>query len=292
MSQRMKVILDTDIGTDIDDALCLSYLLAEERCDLLGITTVTGDTQVRARIADAICQSAGVEIPIYAGRQEVILTGRGQPEVPQGEVLDILPHRRSFPTDYLGFMQRTIRENPGEVTLLAVGPMTNVGLLFAMDPELPKMLKQTVMMIGQFLAGGAEWNALVDPVAAALVYRYSKNLSIGLDVTTKCVISAQEARSKFTGPILETVLKLAEVWFRGRDKIVFHDPLAGAVIFEPDLCTYRVGHVSVECNSKGEEGRTYWKENAAGNPHRIAVSVEQKRFFEHYFDTIANYTRE
>lgn len=287
MSERMKVILDTDIGADIDDALCLSYLLAEERCELLGITTVTGNTQQRAMIADAVCQSAGVEVPIYAGRNEVLLNGRGQPEVPQAEVLDVLPHRESFPTDYLEFMQRTIRENPGEITLLAVGPMTNVGLLFAMDPELPRLLKQTVMMIGQFLTSGAEWNALVDPVAAAMVYHYSSNVSIGLDVTNKCVISAQEARDRFIGPVLETVLKLAEVWFKRRDAIVFHDPLAAAVIFEPSLCTYRTGHVSVECNPERGEGITYWSEKVEGNDHKIAVSVDEKRFFERYFGTTA-----
>lgn len=287
MDQKVKVLLDTDLGSDIDDALCLAYLLTEPRCELLGITTVSGDTQARAMIADALCQSAGVEVPIYAGRREVLLTGRGQPHVPQAEVLPEVPHRTEFPTDYLQFMQRTIRENPGEVTLLAVGPMTNVGLLFAMDPELPKLLKRTVLMIGQFLTEGREWNALVDPVASALVYHYAECLSIGLDVTRKCVISAEEAREKFTGPLLGTALKFAEIWFRQRDRITFHDPLAATVIFEPDLCTYRDGHVTVEIADPAIEGTTYWSENTNGNPHRIAVEVNPEAFFDHYFRTLS-----
>ena len=62
-----KVILDTDIGTDIDDAVCLAYLLAQPECDLIGITTVTGEPLKRAQMASAQCRVAGVEVPIHVG---------------------------------------------------------------------------------------------------------------------------------------------------------------------------------------------------------------------------------
>ena len=63
----LKVLLDTDIGGDIDDAICLTYLLKEPQCDLIGITTVSGQSEIRAEIADAICKVAGKTIPIVAG---------------------------------------------------------------------------------------------------------------------------------------------------------------------------------------------------------------------------------
>ena len=62
-----KVLLDTDIGGDIDDSICLAYLLKEPECELIGITTVCGESEKRAAIADAVCQAAGVKIPITAG---------------------------------------------------------------------------------------------------------------------------------------------------------------------------------------------------------------------------------
>ena len=69
-----KILLDTDIGGDIDDAICLAYLLKEPNCELLGITTVCGDAEVRASVADAICKAAGKAVPIVAGYDLVVIT--------------------------------------------------------------------------------------------------------------------------------------------------------------------------------------------------------------------------
>jgi inosine-uridine nucleoside N-ribohydrolase len=79
---------------------------------------------------------------------------------------------------------------------------------------------------------------------------------------------------------------MAEVWFKGRPEITFHDPLAAATIFEPQICTYRPGLVSVEYQSDRLFGLTSFDANAADKPHRIAVDVSAPRFFEHYFATV------
>ncbi|MGD2174792.1 MAG: nucleoside hydrolase, partial [Candidatus Brocadiaceae bacterium] len=148
MEDRVPVLLDTDIGSDIDDAVCLTYLLAEPRCDLLGVTTVTGEPGRRAMLADAICRAAGREdVPIYSGCDAPILFEQRQPEAPQAEVLPNWPHAEEFePFGAVEFLRRTIREAPGEVTLLTIGPLTNIGLLFALDPEVPGKLRRLVMM--------------------------------------------------------------------------------------------------------------------------------------------------
>jgi len=285
---KEKILLDTDIGNDIDDAFCLAYLLAQPRCELVGVTTVTGDTQQRAALVDALCQAAGRrDVPIVAGRGDVVLSGPGQPQNPQAEVLDRLPHRTGFPTDAVDFLRETIRKNPGEITLLAIGPMSNIGLLFAVDPQIPSLLKRTVMMIGHFFKPGAEWNAKVDPFAAALVYRYlsHENLSIGLDVTLKCALPAADVRAKLKGPLLEAVGEMAEVWFRNRDRVIFHDPLAAAVIFEPDLCSFKRGRVVVDVHSRQVEGMTLFRE-AADGPHQVAADVDGGRFLSHFFSVL------
>lgn len=298
MTDRVPVLFDTDIGGDIDDAVCLAYLLRQPRCELLGVTTATGNVVQRAALAAEVCRAAGRDdVPVHAGAPGPLLIGPGQPHVPQYEAIAHRPHRLDFPANTaIEFMRRTIRERPGEVTLLAVGPLTNLALLFAADPEIPSLLSQVVLMCGVFTAGNGhgpgarEWNALVDPIATAITFRARppRFTSIGLEVTTRCRLGAGECRRRFraAGGPLSIVADMAEVWFRGCPEITFHDPLAGAIIFEPDLCRYAEGLVEVETTSQALAGLTIWNPNASEKPHRIAIDVNPDGFFQHYFGTV------
>src|SRR6266487_2151781 len=93
----IKLLLDTDIGSDIDDALCLAYLLAQPACELLGITTVTGEAEKRAMIASALCKVAGKNIPVYPGAPEPLLIGQKQQIASQARALGKWDHDTSFP---------------------------------------------------------------------------------------------------------------------------------------------------------------------------------------------------
>ena len=94
-TEKIPVLLDTDIGSDIDDAICLSYLLRQPRCELLGITTVSGKPQERAALAEAVCRAAGhKDVPIHSGVAQGLNMGIVQPECPQSEVLARFEHRR------------------------------------------------------------------------------------------------------------------------------------------------------------------------------------------------------
>lgn len=293
----VPVLFDTDIGNDIDDAVALAYLLNEPRCELLGVTTVTGDTTKRAALADAVCRAAGrTDVPIYAGLTGPLLHGRGQSEVAQYAVLEGTAHRTDFgtPPEAVLFLRDVIRSRPHEVTVLAVGAMTNLGALFAFDPEIPALIKRIVLMCGVFTGGMAhhgpgsrEWNALLDPIATAIVFRHAvpaSLLSIGLDVTEQCVMPKEECRERFTraGGALAFVLKMAEVWFTHTPKITFHDPLAATVLFDETICTLERGTVSVWINDDPLYGMTRWAKDANGQ-HEIAVGVGTQRFFARYF---------
>lgn len=292
MTDRICVLLDTDIGSDIDDAVALAYLLRQPRCELAGITTVSGDVAQRAACAQVICEAAGRgDVPIHCGASSVLLYGPGQPEAPQYRAIRSRPHRSDWPAcTAVDFMRRTIRSRPGEVVLLSIGPLTNVALLFALDPEIPSLLRSLVSMAGVFYEPAQrEWNCLVDPMATAMVYnaRPPRHLSIGLDVTTKCTMPAEEVRRRFTGPLLSVVREMAEVWFTERPQIMFHDPLAAAVIFKPELCMYEDGLVSVPCdNDPGKQGHTLFATGGAA-PHRVAQRVDVNGFFEEYFSVFA-----
>ncbi len=286
----IKLILDTDIGSDIDDAVCLAYLLAQPACELLGITTVTGEAVKRAQMASALCKLAGRRVPIYPGAEHPLLIAQKQPQAQQAVALSRWKHQARFPmNEAVGFLRRTIRKHPGEITLLAIGPLTNIGLLFALDPEIPRLLKQIVLMCGVFTEGPErgllEWNAMLDPHATAMVYRAPVKVhrSIGLDVTLQVKMPANDVRARFTHKLLRPVLDFAEVWFKSADQITFHDPLAATTIFDPRMCRFQRGAVTVELDNPEQRGRTLWQPGAPKGRHAVALQVDAPRFFRHYF---------
>src|SRR6185503_1533470 len=99
------------------------------------------------------------------------------------------------------FLRQQINARPGEITLLAIGPMTNLGILFSMDRDVASKLKRLVLMCGVFHGrlGSREWNALCDPIATAITYRAPapELVSIGLDVTTRCKMPSRDCVDKF-----------------------------------------------------------------------------------------------
>lgn len=300
VAPKLPVLLDTDIGSDIDDAVALAYLLAQPRCELVGITTVSGEPHRRAALARAVCLAAGREdVPVHVGLESPLLAAPLQPRAPQAEVLpaEALTGFENRPTA-VDFLRETIRARPGEITLLAIGPLTNLGVLFALDPELPMLLKQLVLMGGAFWtraapytgATGAEWNLRCDPHAAAIVFRAPVPAVkvVGLDVTGKCRMPSADVRQKFASasPALKLVSKMAEVWFRDRPEITFHDPLAATLIFEPGLCGLTRRTVRVDTDSPRAQGQAYFDGNSDSGPHEVAETVDVEAFFRHYFETV------
>lgn len=286
---KTKILLDTDIGSDIDDAVCLAYLLANPACDLLGITTVSGEPVSRARMASALCRVAGRDIPIHPGTDDPFFVKQRQPHAPQAAALERWPHETNFSRgEAVEFLRQTIRANPGEVVLLPIGPLTNIATLFMADREIPSLLKGLVMMNGTFVNRAntptIEWNALLDPAATALAFKAPAKVhrSIGLNVTQQVTMPAEEVRRRFQVPLLRPVLDFAEVWFRHTKVITFHDPLAATTIFDEKICRFERGRVEVETVSERLGGHTSWTPDPQG-PHEVAVEVDAPRFFEHYF---------
>jgi purine nucleosidase len=289
-----KVLLDTDIDIvgDIDDLMCLAYLLAHPACDLLGITTVSWDTTHRARVASALCKAAERQVPIFPGAETPLLvplpdvTPRREEGVEEA-ILRQWAHDHAFPRGQaVEFMRHTIRSQPGDVVLLAIGPLTNVALLFAVDPEIPQLLRGLVLMAGAFTHQAVgEWNARVDPHATALVYRATVGLhrSIGLDVTEHVQLDAPTIRQRLRGCRLAALHAMTEAWFQAVPIITFHDPLAAATIFEPQICRFAHGTVAVELTHEAQLGVTHWTPDGANPRHEVAIDADAARFFDHYF---------
>ena len=93
MPDTIPILFDTDIGSDIDDAVALGYLLRQPDCELVGVTTVSGEVRQRAALADAVCRAAGrTDVPIHAGIEQPLVGPQKQPNCPQVEILDRFDH--------------------------------------------------------------------------------------------------------------------------------------------------------------------------------------------------------
>lgn len=309
-----KVLLDFDIGTEIDDAIALAYLLANPECELVGITTSCGESIKRAEMASVLCRAAGKKVPIHAGCEMPLLIPQMETTAPQAAILPHYEHDTGFaPNTAIPFMQKVIRENPGEVTLLAVAPMTNLGLLFAMDPELPELLDGLYLLCGspthqrhdvvteslsamerddfiRVLAsqGILENNSIVDPHATSIVYRARcRNfVNIGNNVSSRVVMTPEEAERRFRHPIMQVVMSIAREWFKDEPRVSFHDPLAAVCIFNDDVCSYKRGYMDCVLDSRLLGGMTIFREDPAG-PHQVAWDVDGDKFFEHLFEVFA-----
>ena len=288
----VKILLDTDIGSDIDDAVALAYLLMQPEADLLGVTTVSGQSRLRAEMVDAICQVAGQDVPIVPGVEEPLLVENRQPLAQQAFKLANWPHRTDFPAqNAVTFLAEQILSHPGEVTLLTIGPLTNIALLFTLYPETVEALDQLVMMCGVFTAipdnpWKAEWNALLDPHATEMVYNAPVKVhrSVGLDVTRQVRMPAAEVRARFTHPVLAPILDFAEVWFQKEDMMLFHDPLAAVSLFDSEICHFTLGLVQVNSDAAaGLLGETLFESESSEKPHQVALQVDPECFFESYF---------
>jgi purine nucleosidase len=167
---KEKVIFDTDIGDDIDDAYALSFLLRSPEVQLLGVTTAFKDTHLRARLVTRLLKVAGrSDVPVYEGPKTADDSGFTQKQWAEGSP------DRAYP-DAIKFTLNAIRNNPGQITLISVAPLTNVGALIAKDPTTFRKLKRVVIMGGSIdrgygtkLHADAEWNIVNDiPGAKAL----------------------------------------------------------------------------------------------------------------------------
>jgi inosine-uridine nucleoside N-ribohydrolase len=287
----IKLLLDTDIGTDIDDAVCLAWLLANPECDLLGITTVTGEPEKRAMMASALCRLAGKKIPVYPGAADPLLIPQLQVKAKQAKALKNYPHQEDFPRgEAIEFLRKTIRKHPGEIILLTIAPLTNIGLLFSVDPEIPSLLKGMVSMCGNFLRNRSglpekEWNAMGDYHASSIVYnaKLKMHRSVGLDVTSQVIMSPAEFKERFSShKLLRPVLDFSKEFFKEWNVVTFHDPLAAVSVFDKSVCSFENGQVEIESEEKDKQGLTNWTPAEKGR-HRIAVKVDPQRFFDKYF---------
>lgn len=282
-----KILLDTDIGGDIDDAICLAYLLREPKCELIGITTVCGEPEKRAAVADAICRAAGKKIPIVAGLDNAMQPIPVYPTPDGAEALKFWQHSTYEKADAPAFLYQKIKENPHGITLIGIGNMTNIATLFTTYPDAAELLKGLYIMNGYF--GGEplpepwyNWNSWADPLASKIVFatNIAVHRTVPLEITDSLTIEAEQAEILFRADsdLMKAVFSFGNAWLESSDKLTLHDPLAAVCVFYPDICHFERGNVQVETEQENNMGGTTFLPTINGNAE-IAKSVDRERFY-------------
>ena len=283
----VQVIFDTDIGTDIDDAYALAQILNSPELKLLGVTTVSGDAVARARLAAKLLAVAGrSEIPVYAG---ISTTPQymAQTDWAKGFTSPALHEAGG-----VEFLRRQINAHPGEITILAVGEMTNIAALLASDPGIVKKIKAIALMGGAIHRGyepgskpAPEWNLRSHVKAAQAVFASGGPLLVApLDSTAELKLTPEWRVRLFARgtPLNDALAALDYIWrhtntWKGVHPILF-DNLAVALVATPGLVPLTALHVVVE-----PDGLT---RVIAGRPSnaQVALTSDPAAFLE-YFTT-------
>ncbi len=298
------LILDTDIGTNVDDLLALALALASPEVQVVGVTTVYGDTVLRARIALKLLRLRGMgDIPVAAGARAPLAPHRpiywagheGHGFLEPGDAA-LLPSDESA----VGLIARTVMARPGEVTLVAIGPLTNVALALRREPRLALNLAGLAVMGGVVRGGSAphlpaaEHNFRSDPEAAQVVLTSGAPLTIlPLDVTTQVRICRPDveriraAGDDYHRAVADQVLRYPR--FAQRGWTYLHDPLAVATLIEPSLVTLVPARVGVEVGDEHAPGRLQAEPPAPDAPAtaRIAAAVDAPRAARFILDRLA-----
>ncbi|MFY9983110.1 MAG: nucleoside hydrolase [Chthoniobacterales bacterium] len=252
------VIFDTDIGTDVDDILALAVLAKSPELELIGVTTVYGDTPLRAKITRVTCDLLGcTETPVLIGEKET-LTGRqiswaghegyGVPNLDKAEV--------STTPSAVDYLLEAANRFAGELEVLATGPLTNIATAIRKDAATFSKIKHLYLMGGAYWLDRPEHNIKCDPEAAKIVFESGIPITaIGLDVTRRVLLEADDVHriaqlGNGVGPLLEDQILR---WWELRNITANHphDPLAALAMVRPDLFLFENWDVAIT-----KEGRT------------------------------------
>ena len=293
MATTQPVILDTDPG--VDDALAIMLALSSPELDVIGICTVSGNVPLSTgtRNAQGLVQLLErPEIPVFAGadqplkRDPVFATevhgesGLGQAVLPEPS--------QKIKGDAIDFLVQTLSDQPGEITIIAVGPLTNLALAEQRQPGTLQKAKQVIVMGGAIAETGnstpvAEFNFYADPHAAhTVVHSGAALLLVPLDATRQVVLSETDIENKIAPLktvasqfVVDAVQNVFALYRQlGREPIVYlHDPLAAGAAIAPELLRSETLYIDIETSGNLTMGQVVTDRRGLSPPYRLGKPV-------------------
>ena len=288
------VIIDTDIGDDIDDAFAIALALESPEVKILGITTAWGNTALRARLVGRLLQETGrTEIPIAVGVEKH--RPDGDANLTQAKYAERGPQTKL--PGAVDFLLGEIRKYPGEITLIAIGPETNLAAAIERDGETFRKLKRVVLMAGSIYRGyegfayptvkpkpSAEWNIFCDVAAAQKVFTSGVPLYVmPLDSTQIRLQELERARIFSRGTALTdalTVLYHQWAYERNLETPTMFDAMAVGYAIRPELCPTKAMRLGVDA-----EGYTRVESGEANA--QVCLLSDSDAFLKFYLERVA-----
>lgn len=278
--RAIPVILDTDIGTDIDDAFALALAVASPEIELRGVTTVSSDAFGRGMIASLMLYEVGrADVPVATQ-----LAPRSKPDLRGQYQYGLRPARnRPVKERAVEFLYEQLKASPGEITLVTVGDLTNVANLLEQHPECKPWIKQIAIMGGAVRVGYnakppavPEWNVKSDVKSARLILNSGVPLLVApLDATTMVRLDAAYRQQIFAAgtPLTNQLRILHGLW--GGETPVLYDAVALTLVFQQEFCQMEALHLVIDDNGLTRE--TPGKPNAL-----VATSIRTKDYLDWY----------
>lgn len=291
------VIIDTDIGDDIDDAFAIALALQSPEVKILGITTAWGNTPLRARLATRFLRETGhADIPVAVGQEKY--PAKGTLTVSQAAYAE-----REKPVKLpaaVDFLLEQIQQHPGEITLVAIGPETNLGAAIDKDRDTFRKLKRVVLMGGSVYRGYdgfpypmetpkpmPEWNILCDVAAAQKVFTSGVPLYVMPLDSTQIKLQELERGLLFSRgtPVTDALTILYHQWAYAtkQETPTMFDAVAMGYAIKPDLCPMKKMRLEV-----AEDGST---NVAEGEPNaNVCLESDSDSFLRFYMERVDRVT--
>lgn len=310
-----RILIDTDPG--IDDALAILLALASPEIQIEGLTTIHGNCSVGQATINALSileLAKAKEIPVAKGFSLPLVqpsllaaethgdTGLGYAKLPEPRPSPEVRHASDF-------LIEKILSNPGEITLLAIGPLTNIAFAIRKEPRMIGAVREVIIMGGTIRYPGnatplAEYNVFVDPHAAHMVYHSSMPITlVPLDVTYQCILTPDDVKQleKTPAPISRFIDDSTRFYMEFHDEYqkiagcAINDPLALALTFSPELCDYQDLYVDVDISGGVSMGKTFadFYDLTKKSPNmRVALDVRARDFMELFLERMEILTKD
>lgn len=287
-----KIIIDTDIGTNPDDALAIALAVNSPEINIKGITIVYGDVETRGKIAKEITLLANKDIDIYLGIEKPLLRQRkvfwsGI----EGKEVNINKEINFKKMHAVNYIIKTIMNNPGEITLVTIGPLTNIAASIILEPKIIENIKEIIMMAGAVhLASNKntlekyEHNISSDPEAASIVFNSGIKITmVGLDVTRQVSLTKSEKNYMFNKniPLVNLISQMLDnhMNYLKRDYFYLSDSIAMSLLIDSKIVRTEKMEVTINYDGKIKSGKTNAKKTELGNVD-VALEIDKTRFFD------------
>ncbi len=282
-TRRTPVVLDTDIGTDIDDAYALAMVIQNKQLDLQAVTTVSGDTQARARIAAKMLAEAGLKnIPVAAGHADE------RPAFTQAKWAEGFSSPSLVSERAVDLMKDCIEREQGRIVLIAIGPLSNIGELLQRYPDEKTRIHEIVLMGGSIARGyevgsgpTAEYNIRADAAAARVVFESGVPILMApLDVTARLQLEKPDREAIFARhtPLTESLHALYLLWTQEKwawPSPTLHDPMAVGLLTNAKVATTKRLRIAITNDG--------WTKEEKGAPNAVvAVETTPAKFIAYY----------